>query len=79
MVSIALQLATVKQFNPMMAQFVSEANNLTHHCNILWIAGHIEAKDVEDWLVATEGDYDARVNGQTGVHARRPPKNAAEG
>jgi hypothetical protein len=68
-VSIAFLFAIVKQFDPMMAQFVSGVINLLHHCNILWRVKHVGAKDVEDWLVATEGDYDARVNGQTGAHS----------
>ena len=61
MVSIASHFAIVKQFDPIMTQFVSDVSNLPHHCNILWRVGHIEAKDVEDWRGATEGDYDARV------------------
>ena len=61
MVSIAFQFATMEQFDPIMAQFVAGMSNLPHHCNILWRVKHVGAKDVEDWLVATEGDYDARV------------------
>ena len=53
MVSISFHFVIMKQFDPIMAQFVADVSNLPHHCNILRRVGHVGAKDVEDWLVAT--------------------------